>query len=290
VNQIVLLVARLSTLTGQGRPAQTHRSALAITGALALAAYATWLSAVAPTERAIWISVAILVASLMSSIGGFAFSAICGAVLFHLIDEPVQAVQIMMVCSVGGQSLMVWALRREIPWRALCVFLAGAAIGLPLGIFVLLHTRPTVYIQAVGLLLAFYAFFMMIRRPTVLRRQNALFDGIVGFLGGITGGAAALPGILVTIWCGFKGWSKEKQRALYQPFILIVQLAAIAVMALPNVMSQSPPVFDFAGIAYLPAMLLGSTIGMACFGRLSEGQFLLAVNLLLAVSGLSLLT
>lgn len=279
MNQIALLFTRLSALTTQRLPAQTHRSALAIAGTLALAAYAMLLSEMSPTERSLWISLAVLVASLVSSIAGFAFSAICGAMLFHLIDDPVQAVQIMMICSVGGQSLMVWALRREIPWRTLSVFLAGAVIGLPLGIFVLLHTRPTLYVQAVGVLLVLYAFFMMIRRPMILRHQNALFDAMAGFLGGVTGGAAALPGFLVTIWCSFKGWPKEKQRALYQPFILIVQLAAIAI----------GPAFDFAGIAYLPAMLLGSTIGMACFVRLSDRQFLQAVNLLLAVSGLGLL-
>jgi uncharacterized membrane protein YfcA len=161
---------------------------------LALAAYTIWLLAVASTERSLWVSLAILAASLVSSIAGFAFSAICGAMLFHLIDDPVRAVQIMMICSVGGQSLVVWALRREIPWRTLSVFLAGAAIGLPLGIFVLLHTRPALYAQAVGVALVLYALFIIARRPA-----------IPGFLGGVTGGAAALPGFLIIIWCGFKG-------------------------------------------------------------------------------------
>jgi hypothetical protein len=120
----------------------------------------------------------------------------------------------------------------------LSVFLAGAAIGLPLGIFVLLHTRPALYGQAVGVALVLYALFIIARRPA-----------IPGFLGGVTGGAAALPGFLVTIWCGFKGWPKEKQRVPYQPFILIVQLAAIAIMALPGVIPPSRPAFDFAGVA-----------------------------------------
>jgi uncharacterized protein len=269
--------------------AQSRRCALAMAGVLALAVYTTWLPTVAPMERSLWISLAVLAASLVSSIAGFAFSAICGAMLFHLIDDPVRAVQIMMICSVAGQSLMVWALRREIPWRALFVFLAGAAIGLPLGIFVLLHTRPALYIHAIGVALVLYAFFMMARRPMIVRRHNAVFDVMVGVLGGMTGGAVAFPGMFVTIWCGFKGWPKEKQRALYQPFILIVQLAAIAIMALPGFSRQSRPAFEFAGIAYLPAMLLGSALGLACFNRLSDRQFSLAVNLLLVASGLSFL-
>jgi uncharacterized protein len=242
-----------------------------------------------PVEHSPWILLAVLAAALVSSIAGFAFSPICGAMLFHLIDDPVRVVQILLICSVGGQCLMVAAVWRTIPWRALAVFLSGAAVGLPLGIFILLHTRPTLYTQAIGIALTLYALLMLARRPLVVLRQNVVFDIIIGFLGGVTGGVAAFPSMFVTIWCGFKGWPKEKQRALCQPFILIMQLAAIAVMALPDFTPPGRAGFDFAGIAYLPPTLLGSILGLACFKRLNDRQFALAVDLLLVVSGLGLL-
>jgi uncharacterized membrane protein YfcA len=47
--------------------------------------------------------------------------------------------------------------------------------------------------------------------------------------------------------------------------------------------------FDFAGIVYVPTMLLGSACGMACFRWLNDRQFARAVNLLLIASGLSFL-
>ena len=40
---------------------------------------------------------------------------------------------------------------------------------------------------------------MIFRRPIVVRRQHALFDAVAGFLGGVTGGAAAFLGAFVTI-------------------------------------------------------------------------------------------
>lgn len=269
-------------------PAQYHRLALTVAGTLGFAAYTVWLSAAAPGERSLWIMVAILGAALVSGIAGFAFSALTGAVLFHLIDDPVRVVQIMLICSIGGQCLMVWAVWRTIPWRALAVFLIGAAVGLSLGILLLLHAQPALYDRAVGFVLVFYALFMLTRRPMTVRRQSPLLDAVAGFLGGVTGGAAAFPSMCVTIWCSFKGWPKEKQRALYQPFILIVQLAAVALMALPGFTPHDRPGFDFAGLAYVPATLLGSILGLACFKRLNDRQFALAVNLLLAVSGVGL--
>jgi hypothetical protein len=256
---------------------------------LAFAAYVTWLSAATPMQHPVWTALAILAASTVSSVAGFAFPAICGAILFHLSDDPVQVVQIMMVCGAAGQSLMVRALWRNIPWRTLAVFLAGAAFGLPLGIMVLLHTRHAVYAQVIGVALVLYALFMLPRRPLVVRRHSALLDALFGFLSGVTGGAAALPGMFVTLWCGFKGWPKEQQRALYQPFILIMQLSAIALMTVPGLAPHSRPAFDFGGIAFLPVMLLGTTLGLAFFRQLSDRQFALAVNLLTAMSGLGLL-
>ena len=48
---------------------------------------------------------AIFVSALTSSIAGFAFSAICGAMLFHLIDGQAQVVKVMLSCSIGIQRL-----------------------------------------------------------------------------------------------------------------------------------------------------------------------------------------
>ncbi len=257
-------------------------------GVMALVAYAGLLTLLNPAGVSLAALAAIFAAALTSSIAGFAFSAICGAMLFHLIDDPVRVVEIMMICSIAGQALMVWSLRRDISWRALAPFLLGAAVGLPPGVYVLLHSRPVLYIHVIGGLLVAYAAFMIFRRPIVVRRQHPLFDGFAGFLGGITGGAAAFPGAFVTIWCGFKGFSKERQRGIYQPFILIVQVAGLALLAAASLGGEGRH-FDLGGIVYLPAMLLGSACGMACFKWLNDRQFALSVNLLLIVSGLSFL-
>jgi uncharacterized membrane protein YfcA len=272
-----------------GESLSQRRLALHGAGLVVLVAYVAVLLRSGLSDDSLWAMAAVFVAAFASSIAGFAFSAICGAILFHLIDDPLKVVQIMMVCSVGGQALMVWSLRRDVLWPALSVFVIGAALGLPLGVYVVLHSEPVVYVHIVGGLLVLYASLMIFRRPMVVRRQHALFDAIAGFLGGITGGAAAFPGAFVTIWCSFKGWTKERQRGVYQPFILIVQLLAIAVMAGASQASLAHPSFNFCGIFYLPAMLLGSSCGLACFKWLNDRQFALAVNALLIVSGVSFL-
>jgi len=61
---------------------------------------------------------AVLLASTVSSIIGFAFSALAGAVLFHVIDSPVHTVQVMIVCSIAIQLYCVVSLRSSIPGAA----------------------------------------------------------------------------------------------------------------------------------------------------------------------------
>ena len=234
------------------------------------------------------IAAAVFAAAVISSVVGFAFSAVCGAMLLHLIDSPVRCVQIMMICCIAGQLLMVWSVRRHIEWNHLAVFLPGAVLGLPVGLLVLLNAQAS-YGRAIGLLLVAYALFALLRPAIVLGKGHPLLDAAVGFLGGVTGAAAAFPGAFVTIWCGLKGWSKERQRGLYQPFILITQIAGFILLCISGVGTSGAASVRFEGVLYLPAVMLGTFVGMSCFKCLNDRQFAIAANLLLIVSGVSLL-
>src|ERR1700710_1487298 len=86
--------------------------ALLAAGALACAAFGPRWHA-----PGIGIMAAIALASVVSSIAGFAFSAIAGAMLLHWMPDPVPAVQVMMVCSIANQAAMTWSLRRDVQGR-----------------------------------------------------------------------------------------------------------------------------------------------------------------------------
>ena len=282
---------RAETIGAALRSRIARRALLCVVMLLGLVLYVLVLRHLQVPLVSPWAMAAVFVAAMVSSVAGFAFSAICGAMLFHLVSDPVDAVQIMMVCSLGGQALMTWSLRREIRWRALAVFGIGAIVGLPIGIYLLLHTPAALFTRILGGLLVLYAGWMILRRPIVLRRQHAAFDVMAGVLGGITGGAAAFPGAAVTIWCGLKGWTKERQRGVYQPFILLVQFASIALLLGAGfVGGEYARGFHFTGIACLPAMFAGCAFGMDFFKWLDDRQFARGVNAMLLVSGVSLLT
>lgn len=240
-------------------------------------------------QRAAISLIAILVASAASSIAGFAFSAMCGALLFHLMDNPVYAVQVMIVCSIAMQMLSVAALWRSIDWRGLPVFLVGGMLGVPAGVWLLLHLSTGVYRDVIGGLLVVYGCYMLLRWPTRALRTGPLADVGAGFLGGFTGGLAGFPGAFVTIWSGLKGWDKERQRGLYQPFILCMQPVSLIAIHLMRPASSTAAQLDWNALAFIPAALLGTWFGLRIFRRLSDRQFQIAVNLLLVAAGAGLM-
>ena len=233
--------------------------------------------------------VAVLAASMVSSIAGFAFSALCGALLFHVMRDPVYVVQVMIVCSIAIQLLSVTSLWRSIDWRSLPVFLAGGILGVPAGAYLLLHLPSGAYRAVIGGLLIAYGAYLVLRRPTRPLRTGVLSDACAGLLGGVTGGLVGFPGAFVTIWCGLKGWDKARQRGVYQPFILIMQPISLVAIGLMRPTSAAAAPLDWKMLAFVPAALLGAWFGLRIFKCLSDRQFELAVSALLVVSGIGLM-
>jgi uncharacterized protein len=261
---------------------------VAVASAALVVGYATLLSRIGVPASAVALF-AVLLASTLSSIAGFAFSAICGVMLLQLINDPVQVVEIMMVCSIAIQSLSVAVLWRDIAWRDVLTFVVGGAFGLPIGVGLLLHLGQFGFKEAIGGLLTCYAAYVLFQRPLSIKSCGNVADVCAGFLGGITGGLAGFPGAAVTIWCGMKGWDKRRQRGVYQPFILVMQILALMLIHFMRATTARSYSLDLELVQYVPAALLGTWFGLSIFGRMSDRAFALTVNVLLLVSGVGLL-
>ena len=111
-------------------------------------------------------------------------------------------------------------------------------------------------------------------------------DGGIGFLNGLLCGLTGFPGFIITIWCQLRGWTKDVQRAVFQP----VMLAAIVVTAIS--LSVTGAVTADTVKLYLlglPALLAGLWLGFKLYGKLDDVAFRRLILLLLLVSGLALI-
>ncbi len=230
------------------------------------------------------ISAIIFLAATISSTVGFAFSAIAGSMILHYVPNGVEAVQIMMVASIGIQIYSVAGLYRAISWSRCMPFIAGGLALLPVGILLLLTIRQQSYLLMIGAALVIYGVYMLLRRPVRVVRSYRMTDVLVGALGGISGPLAAIPGIPVTIWCGMRGWDKVEQRAVYQPYILVMQIIGLAALLLLDHRATLDPML----FAYAFPALAGALIGLRVFNALTDSQFQRMINLALVASGAAL--
>lgn len=220
-------------------------------------------------------------AALVSSVVGFAFSALAGAGLMHLYDRPSQAVEIMVLCSIAIQLFCVLAMRRSIEWRRLLPFFVGGAACVPVGVWLLSEVSYSVFAIGLGAFLTGYGAVMLWRPQGRAWAGSWWTDVCVGALGGITGGLAAFPGAFVTIWCSMRDWDKSVQRAVTQPFILAMQLITLGTMHAQHLAVH----IDSVRIEGMLAALFAAFVGMRVFRSLSNRQFAWLLNSLLMVSG-----
>ena len=277
---------------GRSRPelaATTRTLAVALAGAACVAV----ALAADPGGSANWRFAipALFAAAAVSSVAGFAFSALALALSGWCFRDPVAMVGTFLVCSLAIQVYTVIRLRAEIDPGSVAPFLLGGLAGTPVGTWMLLHldaTRLTVFL---GALLLGWCAFVLARRPGWTLRGSFAGDVAAGALGGVTGGVAAFPGAVPVLLIGLRGWSKARQRATFQPYILVMQVLSLASLAVQGGFDD----FDGADLPLLPlaaavvAALLGARIGMRLFARLDERQFARWVLMLLAASGLAMI-
>jgi uncharacterized membrane protein YfcA len=207
-------------------------------------------------------------AALVAGLAGFAFGLVAAAVWLRILT-PLQTASLIIGFGLVVQGYAVWKLRHALRWRRLLPFRVGAAAGVPIGVVALAWADPGHVRRGVGALLVMFSLYNLARPPIRPIAAGAGADAGVGFLDGVLGGLTGLAGILVTMWCGLHGWSKDEQRAVFQP-------VGVAIFAMSAVWLGAR------------GTLSAATAWLFLIGRLDEAGFRKIVLVLLLLSGITL--
>jgi len=229
--------------------------------------------------------IATFVAALVAGLAGFAFGIVAAGIWLHVIT-PVETASLIVGFGLIVQGLAVWKLRKALDWRKLWAFVAGGALGVPLGVAVLGWTNPAHVRAGTGAVLVLYALYALARPKMQPVAGGPLRDAGVGLLNGILAGITGFAGIVVTIWCGLRGWPKDVQRAVFQPVGVATFIVCAAWLGGTGAVSAHTVELFLLG---LPFLLAGTWLGLKLYGRLDEEGFRKIVLALLLVSGVALL-
>jgi uncharacterized membrane protein YfcA len=234
-----------------------------------------------PIELPLFV-VATFAGALVAGLSGFAFGLVVSSIWLYILT-PLQTATLIIAFGLIVQGISVWKLRRALDWHRLWPFVAGAALGVPLGVSILTFANPAWARAGVGLFLVLYSLYALFR-PAIkpVKAGGAAADAGVGFLNGVLGGLTGLAGILVTIWCGLRGWPKDQQRTVFQPVaVAIFLISAVWIGASGAVTADTIKLF----LIGLPALLAGTWLGLKLFDRINETTFRKIVLVLLLASG-----
>jgi uncharacterized membrane protein YfcA len=223
--------------------------------------------------------------ALVAGLTGFAFGLVAASTWLYILT-PLQTATLIIAFGLIVQGYAVWKLRGALDWKRLWPFVLGAALGVPAGVTILTWANPAHVRIGIGALLVLYSLYALFR-PAIapIKAGGAALDAAVGFLNGVLGGMTGLAGVLVTIWCGLRGWPKDVQRAVFQPVaVAIFLMSALWIGGKGAITAETLKLF----LAGLPALLAGTWLGFKLFGRLNEAAFRKVVLVLLLASGIAL--
>src|SRR5260370_12865202 len=101
------------------------------------------------------LSAAVFAGAFVSGLAGFAFSAVAGAILLHVFP-PMEAVPLMMACSVGVQATNLWALRKNIEWKESGVLIFCGLLGGPVAVWPLHSIDAPAFRESVWFVVAVF--------------------------------------------------------------------------------------------------------------------------------------
>ena len=162
-------------------------------------------------------------AGFTTGFAGFGTGLVAAGFWFHALPAPLVP-PVIALASVAAQLAGLATLPLAFAWRRLAPYLLGGAVGVPVGVLALRVAEPATLRFSVGAFLILYALTRLLRltRLHIGRWGGRRADGVVGLGGGFLGGFAGLSAPLPLVWLQLRGASAPEQRAIYQPFNLIV--------------------------------------------------------------------
>jgi uncharacterized protein len=164
-------------------------------------------------------ALATFLGGFVSGFSGFAMGIVVSGIWLHIIT-PIQTAALIAGYGLLTQGYGTLKLRHALNWRNIWPLVLGTAIGIPIGVRLLTYTNPAYLRLGVGILLMLYAIYSLVRPAFKPMKIGVVADIVIGFFNGLLGGLTGLGGVISTISCQLRGWSKDMQRAVFQPVLL----------------------------------------------------------------------
>lgn len=234
----------------------------------------------------IYILSVLFIATLVRSTFGFGESLIAVPLLAFYV--PIElAVPLSVLVSIFIAAFVLTQDRKKVHFYSAKWLIFFAALGIPLGLLLLLYGDETIIKSILGVFIISYSVYSLFGKNTFkLESDNKLGLFIFGFFSGILGGAYGFNGPPIVIYGDLRNWTATHFRATLQAYFLPAGIIGMIGYWYNDLWTSTVTYYFLIALpVIIPAIILGRYFNR----KLKDDTFLKYVYVGLLCVGLMLL-
>ena len=223
----------------------------------------------------------IFLAALTSGLTGTGYALISVPILIVFLPPKLVVPVIMILSALINLYILVDA-RRWIDLRRIWLLTIAGIAGMPLGTYMLKVINVNLLKVFIGGVIVCFA-LAFLKGVNMKIKNEKLACVPIGFLSGFLNGSTSMCGPPVILFFTNQGVKKSAFRANIVAYFILLNLVTIPYFALNGLITSS--VIRYS-LLFLPAMIIGATIGIKLSHRVREDIFRRIVLIIVTVAGL----
>lgn len=227
----------------------------------------------------------ICIAGMIQSAVGFGYALFATPLLVWLGLPLPSVIVIVSACAVLQSAIGAKKLNADVPWKIAFIATGIRIINVLIGLFVLkqMVNLDAKFIRGIlGTILCVLVAVQFIWKPKPLKKIHWSCSAGAFSASGFLAGLCGMGGPPLVLWSISHDWSTQKTRG----FLFAVFMTSIPLQFILMCITFGPEVLkDFAfGLAFSPAVLLGTAIGLPIGNRITKKKLkLIALSILLII-------
>jgi uncharacterized membrane protein YfcA len=218
-----------------------------------------------------------LAASFISGLSGFGFGLVAMALLPLLMGIKL-ANAFVSFCGLAIFASLTIPLRKHIAWKTLVPLLVGTALGVPIGIYVLVNLPEALLLKILAGFILTYVAYTLLTQNKAHFHMDRRWGYLAGFASGIISGALSAGGPPVIMYCDSLDLGKKGFKATLQVYFVLMILYKIPLLYVTGLLTAE---LWRTLLYYSPFVAAGTAGGVLLFRRLSDRWFHRLVLILL---------
>ncbi len=231
------------------------------------------------------LSLLTVIASFIAGVSGFGFAVFLMS-FFPIFLGVKDANVLVSLAGIAFTVYMFVPFYRKVRWWIVVRVIAGMAVGIPAGVWVLVRIDDRFLTIGLGSFIILYIMYDLLFRHRIKKQVPLLFGYFAGFLGGAFAGAITAGGPPIVAFFSSLKYDKETTKANLLAYITVASLYKVVFLVYYSLITKKMLVYT----AYLMIpSFIGMFVGRAVFNRISNDVFRkIVLGILFAAAGIIL--